>query len=85
MFPAKSAAALQGNKYLNTIYATTSGLRKLALVTCMPKGGKVYRGMAGLKLPEKFLKAIAAVSNSDSCQQRYAISLFKLYVDGNLR
>ena len=57
MFPAKSAAALQGNKYLNTIYATTSGLRKLALVTCMPKGGKVYRGMAGLKLPEKFLKA----------------------------
>ena len=57
MFPAKSAAALQGNKYLNTIYATISGLRKIALVTCIPKGGKVYRGMAGVTLPEKNLKA----------------------------
>ena len=57
MFPAKSPALLQENKYLNTIYANTSGLRKLALVTALPKGGKVYRGMDGVKLPEKFLKA----------------------------
>jgi hypothetical protein len=57
MFAEKSAEHLQGNKYLNTIFAATSGVRKLALVTSIPKGGKVYRGMAGVMLPQKFLHA----------------------------
>jgi hypothetical protein len=57
MFAEKATEHLQGNKYLNTIFAATSGVRKLALVTSIPKGGKVYRGMAGVMLPQKFLKA----------------------------
>ena len=57
MFEEKATEHLQGNKYLNTIFAATSGVRKLALVTSIPKGGKVYRGMAGVRLPQKFVEA----------------------------
>jgi hypothetical protein len=45
---------LKGNNYVNTIYAAASGLRKLSFVTSIPKTRKVYRGMAGYKLPSKF-------------------------------
>ena len=45
---------LKGNNYVNSIYAAASGLRKISYLTSIPKNRKVYRGMAGYKLPSKF-------------------------------
>jgi hypothetical protein len=56
-FDEKLSAHLQGNNYVNTIYAAASGLRKLSFLTAIPRTRKVYRGMAGYKLPQKFEQA----------------------------
>jgi hypothetical protein len=40
--------------YTTTIHAIASALQKVARVTMLPDGGKVYRGMSGVLLPEKF-------------------------------
>ena len=49
---------LKGNKYVNTIFANASALRKLSFVTSIPKTRKVYRGISGYKLPSKFVQAM---------------------------
>jgi hypothetical protein len=36
---------LKGNRYVNTIFATASGMRKLSHVSCIPEGRRVFRGM----------------------------------------
>ena len=38
---------LKGNRYVNTIFATASGMRKLSHVSCIPEGRRVFRGMGG--------------------------------------
>ena len=43
---------LKGNRYVNTIFATASGMRKLSNVSCIPEGRRVFRGMGGVKLPD---------------------------------
>ena len=47
----------QGKKeqqYTTTIHAIASALKKVARVTPIPQGGKVYRGMSGVLLPDAF-------------------------------
>ena len=46
---------LKGNRYVNTIYAVASGMRKISHVSRIPRGRRVYRGMGGVKLPIEFL------------------------------
>jgi hypothetical protein len=46
---------LKGNRYVNTIFATASGMRKLSHVSCIPEGRHVFRGIGGLKLPDEFV------------------------------
>ena len=46
---------LLGNRYVNTIFATASGMRKLSKVSCIPAGRRVFRGMGGVKLSEEFV------------------------------
>jgi hypothetical protein len=46
---------LKGNRYVNTIFATASGMRKLSHVSCIPEGRRVFRGMGGVKLSDEFV------------------------------
>jgi hypothetical protein len=46
---------LKGNRYVNTIFATASGMRKLSHVSCIPEGRRVFRGIGGFKLPDEFV------------------------------
>ena len=46
---------LKGNRYVNTIFATASGMRKLSNVSCIPEGRRVFRGMGGVKLSDEFV------------------------------
>ena len=46
---------LKGNRYINSIYACSSAMRKISHVSCIPKGRRVFRGMGGVKVPEKFV------------------------------
>ena len=45
---------LQGNKYINLIYAAASCMRKLSRNSAIPAGRKVWRGLGGVKLPKEF-------------------------------
>jgi len=40
--------------YTTTIHAIASAVKKVARVTPVPQGGKVYRGMSGVRLPDAF-------------------------------
>ena len=46
---------LEGNRYVNTIYLCASGMLKFSAVSRIPKGRKVYRGIAGVRLPGLFV------------------------------
>jgi hypothetical protein len=46
---------LKGNRYVNTIFAIASGMRKMAQVSRIPRGRVVFRGMTEVKLSDKFL------------------------------
>ena len=46
---------LKGNRYVNSIYACSSAMRKISHVSCIPKGRRVFRGMGGVKVPKKFV------------------------------
>ena len=46
---------LKDNRYVNTIFATASGMRKLSHVSCIPEGRRVFRGMGGVKLTDEFV------------------------------
>ena len=46
---------LKGNRYVNTIYLCASGMLKFSAVSRIPKGRKVYRGIAGVRLPGLFV------------------------------
>ena len=46
--------AKKERQYVTTIHAIASALKKVSRFTELPKGGKVYRGMSGVKLPEAF-------------------------------
>jgi hypothetical protein len=45
---------LKDNTYVNTIFATASGMRKIAQVSRIPRGRLVFRGLGGIKLPGNF-------------------------------
>jgi hypothetical protein len=45
---------LKDNRYVNTIFACASGMRKMAQVSRIPRGRFVFRGMGGIKLPGNF-------------------------------
>ena len=49
------AEHLKGNRYVNIIFATASGMRKLSRVSCIPEGRRVFRGMGGVKLTDEFV------------------------------
>ena len=49
------AAHLKGNRYVNTIYLCASAMNKISQASRIPRGRKVYRGMAGVKLPDIFV------------------------------
>ena len=49
------AAHLKGNRYVNTIYLCASAMNKISQASRIPRGRKVYRGMAGIKLPDIFV------------------------------
>ncbi len=46
---------LKGNRYVNNIFATASGMRKLSQVSCIPEGRRVFRGMGEVKLTDEFV------------------------------
>ena len=48
---------LKGNSYINSIFATGSALHKISGASAIPEGRKLYRGMAGVRLPLKFQAA----------------------------
>ena len=48
---------LKGNYYVNTIYLCASAMNKIARASRIPRGRKVFRGMAGVRLPDLFLLA----------------------------
>ena len=61
----------QGKKeqqYTTSIHAIASALKKVARVTPIPQGGKVYRGMSGVRLP-------AAFEKPDQCGCRGGVDL----------
>jgi len=55
--PASMTEHLEGNRYVNTIYLCTSSVVKISGASRIPRGRKVYRGMAGVRLPEHFVVA----------------------------
>ena len=50
-----SPKLLTSNGYVNTIYLCASGMKKISGASRIPKGRKVYRGMAGVRLPGVFV------------------------------
>ena len=52
-----TAMHLKGNRYVNSIYACTSGMVKTSRASRIPRGRKVYRGIAGVRLPEHLIVA----------------------------
>ena len=55
-FPEEMTRHLKGNKYVNLIFACSSGMRKLSRASTLPIGGTAWRGLGGVKLPDAFLK-----------------------------
>jgi len=53
--PGWMTAHLKDNRYVNTIYLCASGMLKFSGVSRIPKGRKVYRGIAGVRLPDLFV------------------------------
>ena len=53
--PGWMTAHLKGNRYVNTIYLCASGMVKLSGASRIPLGRKVYRGIAGVRLPDLFV------------------------------
>ena len=54
-FPEEMTRHLKGNKYVNLIFACSSGMRKLSRASTLPIGGIAWRGLGGVKLPNAFL------------------------------
>ena len=52
----RAIRAKKEQQYTTTIHAIASALKKVSRVTPIPKGGKVYRGMSGVRLPDAFEK-----------------------------
>jgi hypothetical protein len=52
---ARFANLPKSNRYVNTIYLCASGMKKISGASRIPKGRKVYRGMAGVRLPGVFV------------------------------
>lgn len=55
-FPQDGVEALKGNGYVTTIHAIVSAVIKLSRIWKLPHDRKVYRGLGGMLLPEKFWK-----------------------------
>eukprot|EP01042_Synura_sphagnicola_P004989 gene4989-6355_t len=55
-FPDAVVNGLLGNRYITTIHTIVSGIIKLSQVAELPVSRKVYRGLGGMLLPEKFWK-----------------------------
>ena len=55
--PEGMTAHLKGNTYTNSIYLCGSGMKKISRAGRIPRGRKVYRGMAGFRLPDLFVHA----------------------------
>ena len=55
--PKGMTAHLKGNTYTNSIYLCGSGMKKISRAGRIPRGRKVYRGMAGFRLPDLFVHA----------------------------
>eukprot|EP00960_Hanusia_phi_P029553 748018-Hanusia_phi.AAC.1 len=53
-FPQKVLDDMHGNRYVTTLHAIVSGIRKLAQVEKIPEGRCVYRGLGGMLLPKCF-------------------------------
>ena len=53
-FPAAAVAALKNNGYVTTIHAVVSAIIKLSRTWKIPFDRKVYRGLGGMLLPQKF-------------------------------
>ena len=53
--PEWMTAHLKGNRYVNTIYLCASAMNKISRASRIPRGRKVFRGMAGVKLPDIFV------------------------------
>lgn len=55
-FPKAVVDGLKGNRYVTTLHAIVSGIRKLGRVEPIPEGRCVYRGLGGMLLPTAFHK-----------------------------
>lgn len=53
-FPPSVHGGLKGNQYRTTIHAIVSGVIKLSQCTVLPPSRKVYRGLGGMLLPDRF-------------------------------
>jgi hypothetical protein len=52
----EGSSQFRGMPFATTLHAINSGLLKLQKVTSIPAGHKVYRGLGGMRLPERFWK-----------------------------
>eukprot|EP00960_Hanusia_phi_P061427 764842-Hanusia_phi.AAC.1 len=52
----RSGGASAGNKYATTIHCIVSGVIKLSKLTKLPPSRVVYRGLKGLRMPERFVQ-----------------------------
>lgn len=55
-FPTDVVNQLYGNKYVTTLHTIVSGIIKLSQHLVLPIDRKVYRGLGGMLLPDKFWK-----------------------------
>ena len=53
--PEHMTAHLKDNRYVNTIFLCASSMVKFSGAGRIPRGRKVYRGMAGIRLPDRFV------------------------------
>jgi Ca2+-binding EF-hand superfamily protein len=53
-FPKTSIDGLKGNRYVTTLHAIVSGIRKMGRVEPIPEGRCVFRGLGGMILPSCF-------------------------------
>lgn len=53
-FPRELCNTLQPRDYTTTIHAINSAILKISMASPVPRDGLTYRGMKGVKLPQRF-------------------------------
>eukprot|EP00961_Rhodomonas_salina_P298698 3938308-Rhodomonas_salina.1 len=66
-------------QFVTTLHALNGALIKLGAITSLPPGGKVFRGVAGIQAPDKFLHP-----NEYGCRVGTECGLMSMTIDKNV-